>query len=56
MLRKAFFPFPTFFSTLSKTEIIIQATFNSARNDKILDWSKLKVIADDKLKFMQLKN
>ena len=34
------------FSTLHKTDIIILATFNPLPDYKILDWSKLKQIAD----------
>ena len=49
-----FFPFPTVFSTLSKKEIIIGATFNSLPNDKILDWFKLKAFADDKINVIEI--
>ena len=61
---------PTMFSTVSKAEIIVSATFvvcnsfefgpvqkilvwlrvNPLPDDKILDWSKLKQIADNILK------
>ena len=38
------------FATLSDTEINIRTTFNSLTNDRILDWSKLKALADNKVK------
>ena len=34
---------------LSKELFGVSFTFNSLQNDKILDWSKLKAFADDKL-------
>ena len=48
------------FSTLSRSDFLLWATFNSLPNDKILDQSKLKETADDnvilnvtpKLKFL----
>ena len=41
-LNKQFLPFPTMFSTLSKTEIIIFVTFNlSSANAFNLVWSKI---------------
>ena len=44
------FSFSTMFSTLSKRGFIIWADFNPLPDDKILDLSKLKQIADDILK------
>ena len=44
-----FLPFSTMFVTISKTNFIIDETFNSLSNDKILDLSKLKAFADENL-------
>ena len=41
---QAIFPFPIMFSNLLGADM-----FNSLPNDKILDWSKLKAFADDKI-------
>ena len=45
MLVTSIFPFPKIVSILTETNF----TFNPLPNDKILDWSKLKAIADHKI-------
>ena len=39
-----------YFSHVSKTHNIISSTFNPLPDGKILDWSKLKQVAEDILK------
>ena len=59
MLVPAFLPLPTMFSTLSKTKSIIepnfcrQMLFKSLRNNKLVDWPKMKAFADDKINVTQ---
>ena len=37
-------------AALLKTDYYILFTFNSLPNNKITDWSKMKALADDKIK------
>ena len=58
MLR-AISPFPTVFSKdfycrHGKTRACLGKAFNSLPNDIILDWSKLKAFANDKIKIAEM--
>ena len=39
---------------LDQSQILLCEWFNSLPNDKILDWSKFKALADDKIKVLKM--
>ena len=49
--HNVFFPFREFSTIFFKSEIVICTFFNPFPNDKFLDWSKLKELADNNFKF-----
>ena len=47
-------PIPLGYSMIIHNRLYCKNTLNSLPNDKILDWSKLKAFADDKIKVLKM--